>query len=69
MGRTADAHAAFERAITADPRDRDAYLSLAFLEAATGNRAAANAALSRMTAAIPGSRSEAEQVRRELAQH
>ena len=69
MGRTADARAAFERAITADPKDRDAYVSLAFLEAATGDRNAANAALHRMTAAIPESRKEAELVRRELAQH
>jgi tetratricopeptide (TPR) repeat protein len=69
LGRSADARTAFERAIAADPRDRDAYVSLAFVEAAAGNRPAAEAALSRMAAAIPESRAEAEQVRRELAQH
>jgi tetratricopeptide (TPR) repeat protein len=67
MGRSGEARAAFDRAIAADPSDRDAYVSLAFLEASTGDRAAADAALSRMTAAIPGSREEAEQVRREIA--
>jgi choline-sulfatase len=66
LGRGAEAHAAFERAIATDPTDRDAYISLAFLAAATGDRAAAVAALNRMTAAIPASRAEAEQVRREL---
>ncbi len=66
MGRTGDARAAFAHAIAADPADRDAYISLAFLEAASGDRAAADAALTRMTAAIPQSRGEAEQLRREL---
>lgn len=69
LGKTASARSAFERAIAADPVDHDAYVALAFLEAASGNRSAAANVLSRMTAAIPQSRGEAEQVRRELAQH
>jgi arylsulfatase A-like enzyme/Tfp pilus assembly protein PilF len=68
-GQIAGARMAFERAVAADPGDREAYVSLAFLEAASGNRAAASAALSHMTAAIPDSREEAEHVRHELAQH
>jgi choline-sulfatase len=67
LGRSADARIAFERAIAADPADRDAYVALAFVEAAGGNRGAAEAALSRMTAAIPQSRNEAEQIRHEIA--
>ncbi len=68
LGRSDEARAAFTRAIATDPRDRDAYVSLAFAEAAAGDRAAADAALRRMTAAIPESRAEAAQVRRALAQ-
>lgn len=68
MGRSAEARAAFERAILAAPEDREAYLALVFLEAASGDRIAASSALTRMTRAIPESRAEADQVRRELAQ-
>jgi tetratricopeptide (TPR) repeat protein len=66
LGRTNDARVAFERAIARDPHDRGAYVALAFTEASGGNRAAADAALRRMVAAIPESREEAERVRREL---
>jgi len=68
-GQIAEARAAFDRAVAADPGDREAYVSLAFLEAASGDRAAADVALNRMITAIPQSRKEAGQVRRELAQH
>lgn len=69
LGRTEEARAAFDRAIHANPREREAYVSLAFVEAASGNRDAANELLDRMIAAIPESRGEAERVRRELARH
>jgi tetratricopeptide (TPR) repeat protein len=69
LGRIDEARAAFDRAIATDARDRDAYISLAFVEAATGNERAAKDVLNRMTTAIPESRGEAEQVRRELARH
>ncbi|MBV8519244.1 MAG: sulfatase-like hydrolase/transferase [Acidobacteria bacterium] len=69
LGRTNEARTAFERAIAAEPTEPDAYVGLAFVEAASGNRGAADAALFRMTNAIPRSRNEAEQIRHELEQH
>lgn len=65
-GRMDEARAALERAIAADPGDRDAYVALSFVEAASGDRDAAARVLRRMTAAIPASRAEAEQIRGEL---
>jgi hypothetical protein len=42
-------------------------VALAFLSAATGDRAAAEQVLSRMTSAIPQSAEEAATIRREIA--
>jgi arylsulfatase A-like enzyme/Tfp pilus assembly protein PilF len=67
LGRVDEARAAFERAIAADAGDREAYVALAFLNAATGDRAAAELVLSRMTSAIPQSAREADTIRREIA--
>jgi arylsulfatase A-like enzyme/Flp pilus assembly protein TadD len=68
LGRTDEARVAFGRAIATDSRDRDAYIALAFVEASVGNRTAAETALQHMTVAIPQSRAEADQVRREIVQ-